>query len=270
MDRKLNVLFTFLAIFVFILSAESPSYYWAILLGICLSFLFSLIAFVFQSLSLDGLFAATVIGAFVFGIGGWAMAFVVLLFFISSALISGRKTYTAGEVSDIGRRDGLQVWANGFWLVVCLVLAHNFENPIFLIGGLAAVAVATADTWATELRSIKKDSTYLITTFENVKPGTDGGISLEGTIWALAGSALIAGAAIYVFSLQLSVFFYIFIAGFLGSVIDSYFGATFQRNNTSVDSPFTGQRISISNNLVNALSTGVGALLAIILKIVIT
>lgn len=270
MDRKLNVLFIFLAVFVFILDAQAPSYYWHILLGVCLSFLFSLAVFACHFLSLDGLFAATVVGTFVFGIGGWPAAFVVLLFFISSAVISGQRTPTADAMVANRRRDGLQVWANGFWLVVCLVLAHSFGNRIFLIGGLAAVAVATADTWSTELRSIKKDSTYLITTFERVKPGTDGGISLEGTIWALAGSALISGTAIYVFSLQLSVFFYIFIAGFLGSVIDSYFGATFQRNNMSVGSSFTGRPISIGNNLVNALSTGTGALLAIILKIVIT
>ena len=270
MDRKLNVLFTFLAVFVFILNAESPSYYWVIIFGVGLSFIFSLTAFVCQFLSLDGLFAATVVGSFVFGIGGWPAASVVLLFFMSSALMSGRKDGSSDGADHDRRRNGLQVWANGFWLVVCLVLAHNFQHQVFLIGGLAAVAVATADTWATELRSVKKDSTYLITSFEKVKPGTDGGISLEGTVWSLVGSALIAGAAIYVFSLQLSIFFYIFIAGFLGSVIDSYLGATFQRNNTSVGSPFLGQRISISNNLVNGLSTGAGALLAIIFKIVIT
>jgi uncharacterized membrane protein len=57
-------------------------------------------------------------------------------------------------------------------------------------------------------------------------------------------------------------------AGFLGSVADSYFGATFQCSNRSVTLPISNQQIAIDNDLVNAISTGVGALLAIILKII--
>lgn len=267
-DRKLNVLFSFVGIFVFILvdMPNSGDIVW----GVLLAFLFSLSAFLLHQLTLDGMFAATIVGIFILGIGSWPAALVILLFFISSSIFSETELSEGMGMPDRSRRDGLQVWANGFWLVFFLVLTAILDDQIFLIGAMAAIAVATADTWATELRSKKDQSTYLITTFERVTPGTDGGVSLQGTIWGILGSGLIAGTSIYVFSLQLSIFFCIFIAGFSGCLIDSYFGATFQRNNSSAAVPGTEYDISIDNNMVNALSTGVGALLAIILNLVFT
>ncbi|SMO90554.1 DUF92 domain-containing protein [Fodinibius sediminis] len=240
----------------------NPVPVWNILVGFLASFLFSLAAFGLQRLSLDGMFAATVIGTIVFGFGGWAMVFIVLLFFISSSLISGSREAYADEV----RRSGIQVWANGFWLITFLVLAVILETNILLIGSLSAVAAATADTWATELRDKRSNGTYLVTTFKPVAPGTDGGVSIRGTIWASIGSLLIALVSAYFFSLGIGAFLIIFAAGFSGCLIDSYFGAAFQQNNRPVSIPFRQEGIRIDNNLVNAISTGLGALLAIILR----
>lgn len=267
MDRKLNYLSLFLLVVVFITSATAIQQ-WLIVLGFILSAGFSFLAFLLKRLTLDGMFAATIIGTFILGFGGWRAAGVVLLFFISSALISRPQT-TQTNKSDYTtiRRDGLQVWANGFWLIVFLVLDVIFNTAIFTIGAMAAVATATADTWATELGSRAPDSTYLITDFRSVAPGTDGGVSLKGTAAALMGSTLIAVASIYVFSLEFFVFLCIFIAGSLGCFIDSYLGAIFQRNNSPVTLPGSKTAISVDNNLVNSISTGAGALLAIILKL---
>lgn len=266
MDRKLNYLFSFLLVVVFILTANAEQHR-AIILGLILASICSFTAFLFRQLTLDGMFAAIVIGTFVFGLGGFATAFVILLFFISSTVLSNyskAESFNGGDV----RRDGLQVWANGFWLVLCLVLATFFNAELFLIGAMAAVATATADTWATELGDKSRRSTYLITNFCNVDPGTDGGISFKGSAAALVGSMMISAVSIYVFSLQFSVFIYIFLAGFLGCFVDSYLGAVFQQNNKSVSSPFLQEEIMVDNNLVNGISTGTGALLAIMLKLI--
>lgn len=268
-DRKLNVVFTFIAVILLMVDMGNPVYYWGIIGGLFLSFLFSLAAFLLQRLSLDGMFAATVAGTLIFGLGGWAMAAIILLFFISSAVISipQDQDRPPGGASGEVRRSGIQVWANGLWMVVCLVMATILETRIFLLGGVAAVAVATADTWATELRSTKDGTTHLITTFERISSGADGGISLKGTTWASAGSMLIAAAATYFFSLSFGSFFIIFIAGFLGCVLDSYLGAIFQRENRPIVIPLIRKKVSIDNDLVNAVSTGAGAFLAIILRI---
>jgi len=268
MHRKLNALFIFLLVVVFITAANTVQQ-WNILLGVLLSTAFALVAFLFQRLTLDGMFATAVVGTFIFGLGGLSIALVVLFFFVSSALVTGRWVPDSEESAQQVRRDGFQVWANGFWLIVCLVLAVIFNTKLFLLGALAAIATATADTWATELGSLAPQSTYLITNFQTVSPGTDGGISLRGTTAALAGAATIGSAGLYVFSLHFYIFIVIFTAGFLGCVLDSYFGAIFQRNNRSVTLPAWDIKISIDNNLVNGISTGAGALLAVIIKLLL-
>ncbi len=262
MDRKLNYLFSFLLVIVFIFAA-STSQQWNIIFGLVLSATFAFLTFLFAYLTLDGMFAVIVVGTFVFGLGGWQAAVVVMLFFVSSSAISGSE-------QNGSRRDGLQVWSNGFWLVASLIGFAFVSSDIFIIAAIAAVATATADTWGTELGSNKYSSTYLITNLQNVEPGTDGGISLKGTTASLLGSLIIGAASLYVFSLQFTVFICIFTAGFLGSLVDSYFGATFQRNNDSVSFPVSQAKISIDNNLVNGISTGVGAMLAIIFKWILT
>ena len=269
MDRKLNYLFSFLGIWLFIIEASTQEQ-WNIFLGLVLAVIFAFLAFLFRRLTLDGMFAAMVTGTFIFGFGGWQTAVVVLTFFITSAAISGKWKIRAPDLPNEARRNGLQVWANGFWLLVCLMLASAFDVNVFVIGGLASIATATADTWGTELGSNKPSATYLITTFQNVQPGIDGGVSLRGTVAALAGSLIIGAFSVYVFSLQFSIFLCIFIAGFLGSVADSYFGAIFQRNNKSIAVSLVDTKIKIDNNLVNGMATGVGALLAIILKLLLS
>ncbi len=267
-DRKLNALFCFLLVVVFISAADTPQQ-WHVILGLLLATAFSFLAFLFRRLTLDGMFSAIVVGIFILGFGGWSIAALVLLFFISSAAISGQWKMKSLDLPESARRSGKQVWANGFWIVISLTAAVIFDAPVFLVGAIGALATATADTWSTELGTRLKGATYLITNFKYVPAGTDGGISIKGTIAALLGSAMIAAASIVVFSLKLGFFISILAAGFLGSVADSYFGATLQRNNRSVTLPISNQQIAIDNNLVNGISTGVGALLAIILKVII-
>ena len=266
MDRKLNALFLFIAVVVFITAANTAQQ-WNILLGVLLAALFSFAAFALRGLSLDGMFSAIVIGTYAFGLGGWKLAAVLLLFFISSVAISDRSGWRAENILQSARRDGLQVWANGFWLVVFLISATVFKAPVFLVGALAVIATATADTWATELGSSTPDSTYLITSFKQVTPGTDGGISIKGTTAAFIAAAMISGLSVYVFSLHFSVFILIFGAAVLGCFIDSYLGALFQQNKRSVTLPVINEEMTFSNNLVNTISTGMGGVLAIISKL---
>ena len=147
-----------------------------------------------------------------------------------------------------------------------------FSSDLFLIAALGAIATATADTWATELGSRRFEvQTYLISGLKKVKPGTDGGISVPGTIAAMAGSLAISTVAIYVFSLNLIILFHILFAGFLGCLADSYFGAIFQRKDTAKEwsGMLKGLTIDFDNNTVNWISSGIGSLTAIILKLIL-
>lgn len=275
MDRKANYFFLLSLIAVFVLQANAGDHA-RIIAGFILAISFCFIAFLFCWLSLDGAYAATVSGTIVFGLGGLPATMVLLLFFISSTLISKESIIsiedTTHAYSEKIRRDGIQVWSNGFWFTLFLMFAFIFESELLTVAALGAISTATADTWATELGSKRFDvQTYLISGLEKVRAGTDGGISVPGTVAALAGSLLISLLAIYVFSLKMVFIFPILVGGFLGCLADSYFGAVFQRKDSGKKWPglLSGFPIEFDNNMVNWLSSGIGSLLAIIFKLIL-
>lgn len=273
MDRLINHLFIFALIGVFVLDAGASEHQ-RIILGALFALGFCLVAFLLNWLSLDGARAGTVLGTLVFGLGGFSITFLVLFFFLSSTLISIKDKVVIEPASynytRQTRRDGLQVWSNGFWFSIFLMMGFVFEAEVFWVAAISALATATADTWATELGSRRFNvQTYLLNGLE-VDPGTEGGVSVPGTLAGLTGSLIISFFAVYLFSLTMSALFIIFIAGFLGCLADSYFGAVLQGTNRTLSLPFfkNGATGTVDNNMVNWISTGVGSLLAIMLTLV--
>lgn len=276
MDRIANYLFTLILIALFVLQGNADDHM-RIFVAILLVGFFCMFAFLFRWLSLDGAYAALISGIVVLGLGGYQAALILLLFFLTSTLISRKYIVAVKEATHAYaeqiRRDGLQVWSNGFWFTLFFTLAFTFEEPLFVVAALGSIATATADTWATELGSKRFASeTYLLNGLKKVSPGTDGGISVPGTLAALGGSLLIAIFAVLLFALKPLVIIPIFLAGFLGCLADSYFGATYQREGTVLQVSVYIYEISIrfDNNLVNWLASGIGSLLAITLNLFLT
>jgi uncharacterized membrane protein len=90
-------------------------------------------------------------------------------------------------------------------------------------GYLAYLAACAGDTLASELgRHFSTSRPLLITTMQPVAPGTDGAVSLAGTLASLLGGGLVgacAGASVHGLVLGVA-------AGFGGSVLDSLLGAS--------------------------------------------
>ena len=155
-DRILNYLFGFCLVLIFVLEANSDDHI-RMLLALGLSLIIAIISFILNWLTLDGMRSAVLFGTVVLGTGGWMPALAVLLFFLSSSFISRRR----GDQNEIAeaflssrtkfRRNGWQVWANGFWVVTMLILFFLFDAEFLLIAAYGAVAAATSDTWATEI-----------------------------------------------------------------------------------------------------------------------
>lgn len=260
---------------LFVLFGKSGDHF-QIISGFILATVVCLIALFLNLLTLDGAKSAGLLGTITYGLGGWEAALLLLLFFISSSLIS-KKSILKVEFHSHGyleavRRNGLQVWSNGFWFALFIIGAFIWDYQAFMIASLGALATAMADTWATELGSRRfRAKTYLISGLKKVEPGTDGGISIPGTFAAFAGSLIIALTAIYVFSFTLTDIFPILMAGFLGCLADSYFGAIWQQQDKQFSFPelIPGHTFNISNNFVNWASTGIGSLIALILNLVL-
>lgn len=205
-------------------------------LGLAIAAALAAAAWRLRLLAPSGALAAVLLGGLTFGLGGLPAAIVLVAFFASSSaltrLFSKRKKALAKTFSKGGRRDWVQVLANGGPALLALGLgaADWLPQAVAWPAFVAALAGATADTWATELGVLSPGQPQLITTGQRVPKGTSGGVSLVGSLAAAAGALLIAlvaglvGAGFMHPSFLLSVL----LAGVLGSYFDSLIGATVQ------------------------------------------
>jgi uncharacterized protein (TIGR00297 family) len=163
----------------------------------------------------------------------WAA--VLLTFFISSSALSRafsrRKQSLSEKFAKGSRRDWAQVLANG-GLGAFLVLLHEIlpAETWTWVAYVGAMAAVNADTWATELGVLNPTKPRLIWGWKPIERGASGGISLLGSLAALAGAALIAGVA-WLFNPTADPFLLVgsaILAGLAGSFFDSLLGATIQ------------------------------------------
>lgn len=228
-----------------------------LMIGLLLSAAIGLLALRRNSLAPSGVAGAILVGTLIFGFGDWTWGLVLISFFVSSSLLShyrqADKIALAEKFAKGERRDLGQVLANGgagallalaVFFLIDLQGQARAGNPLYVYLTLAffgAMASVNADTWATELGVLARETPRLITTGRPVAPGTSGGITRYGTLAALTGAAFIGVAAFVLIqaaalatsgSLLLTDLPIVVIAaaaGLVGSLFDSLLGATVQR-----------------------------------------
>jgi len=180
-------------------------------------------------------------GAFAMGLaigifGGVEWVLVLLVFLVSSFAATHyrfeAKRAMGQQEGARGERGLSNVAANG--IVACLAAAaYPWLGEKAAVLFLVAVAAAASDTLASELGVLYPDA-YLITSGRKVAPGTNGGVSAGGTLWALAAAAYVSvvGALVLGWSGAISVtplnVALPVLAGFLGCHLDSVLGATLE------------------------------------------
>lgn len=240
---------------------------------------FGAAAYAARALDLGGAVAAAALGFSVLAFGGWAWAVPGATFFVLSSLLSrlGRRRKAAAEAlaAKGHRRDAGQVYANGgvAWV---LLLAHVFFPLDALYWGfVGAFAAAAADTWGTEIGTLVGGPTRSVWGGRRVAPGTSGGVSVAGTLGALAGAAAVAGSALPFagpFAGEIGLYDVaevVLAGGFVAAFVDSVVGATAQgRYRDAATGAITERRSGplvrgwawLTNDRVNAVCTLVGAL----------
>ncbi len=275
MNRLVSYGFIFLTIYLFILEGGRTSNL-QLFTGIVLSVVIAYSSFFLNLITLNATLPVIVLGTIILGFGGWWLAFAVVFFFVSSSYLTHRNKYRSIRFTDkedpqkdpSKRRDGIQIWANGFWLIMFTMIYFLSQSSAFLIAAFATVATATADTWATEIGTENPGITKDIITREIVEPGTDGGISFAGTIASFAGALFIG-----LFTISLNVHLHsilliliVSVAGFLGCAFDSYIGSIYQsRTPKGIAGRYKFSDIVSKNSIVNWLSTGIGGIIALLL-----
>lgn len=139
-------------------------------------------------------------------------------------------------------------------MAVCYGIYRNeIFSEIFIFAFIASVATANGDTLASEIGETSRSKPRMITTLKETEPGVDGGVTPLGEAASLVGALIIGVLAMVTgmagaFGVVVGI-----VGGFLGTNFDSLLGATLQR------------RGILSNNGVNLVATGFGALVGAVL-----
>jgi uncharacterized protein (TIGR00297 family) len=128
---------------------------------------------------------------------------------------------------------------------------------MFFVAGLAALAEAAADTVSSEIGQVLGGRPRMITTLRSADPGTNGAISLAGTIAGILAAAVISAAGVWAVGGGLPSFSIACAGGVFGLLFDSLLGATLER------------RGRLNNDAVNFLSTASAAAFALALLAVL-
>jgi uncharacterized protein (TIGR00297 family) len=193
-----------------------------------------------RALTIDGAVAAFLVGLACLGAGGFAVGAPLLTFFVTgSALSRMRLPRAAADLMEQAKgaaRDAAQVFANGGAAAVCAVAAgalslHSSALALpWYAASVGSLAVAAADTWATEVGTRSAAMPRSIAGWKPVAVGASGGVTLFGFAASIAGGAVVgAAAAAFLPGMRFAAWSATCAAiGFVGALIDSVLGATLQ------------------------------------------
>ena len=228
-----------------------------LLLGLAINAAFAGFAFWQGSIDLAGGLSAVLIGiAITAGLGLPGLLVMIAFFVLGSAATKlGYRVKAARGIAQEkgGARGWRNAWANG-GVAAFLALMAALDPPrasLYAIAYAAAVATAAADTCSSEIGKAYGRRTFLITTLRPVPPGTEGAMSLEGTLGGFVGGALVAAVGALGGLYSWPVAGLVALAGLLGSLAESVIGTVAERNGW------------LDNDLLNALNTALGAAIVV-------
>lgn len=230
-------------------------------LALVVSFVFALSAWRLRQTTASGAAAGFVLSVAIYMAFGYKSFLVLLCFFVLGAAAT-RVGYARKAVRGIAeRRRGARSWqeacanllAAAFFAVLVITTPHQWA---FLAAMVAALAEATGDTVSSEAGKWLASRAYLITTFQPVAAGENGGVSAAGSAAGTGALALVVAVS---WALGLCTGWtcaVVFGAAIAGNVADSLIGATIER------------RGLVTNGAVNFAGTALaGALvLAVMLR----
>ncbi|WP_009634388.1 TIGR00297 family protein [Synechocystis sp. PCC 7509] len=211
-----------------------------------------------------GLFHGWILGVLIWGSLGWQGYIVVLFYFLVGSGVTriGLAQKEAEGIAEkrSGARGPENVWGSALTAAICAVgvaVGIKAIAPLLLLGYVASFSTKLSDTCASEVGKAYGKRTYLITTLQAVPRGTEGAVSLEGTLAGIVGSIAIAFIGWGVGLIDVSGLVFCVVAAFIATNIESVIGATLQ---AKVD--------WLTNEVVNIFNTLIGAIAAVLLALV--
>ena len=209
-----------------------------------------------RTVSRSGALAGALVGAVIY-VGGGAGAWVLLLVTFLAASVTSRLGLARKEQLGIaeergGRRGAGNAIANvGVAAIAAIAIVSTPYAALALVALVAALTAGGSDTVASEIGKAWGRSTFLVTTFSLVKPGTAGAMSLEGTAAGLAAAFALAATGAALGLIPAAAILAVVAGATAGALVESALGATLE-----------GPGI-LNNDMLNFINTAVAAAVAL-------
>ena len=185
--------------------------------------------------------------SFLLFLGAGSGAFLTLISVFVLTLLATRLGYShkkrLGVAQQKDGRTASQVLANLGVAAAMVLIFQIHSHRVFLLACVAALAEATADTVSSEIGQTRSSMARLITTWKSVPAGTDGGITLVGTLAGVFAALAVSAVASSVRLVTWPDMVIIICAATFGMFFDSWLGAWLER------------RALLNNDHVNFLGT---------------
>jgi len=208
-----------------------------------------------------GYFHAWFLGVLVWGTLGWRGYTIVMFYFLVGSAVTrvGMAQKQAAGIAEArsGARGPENVWGSAAIAAICAIPTLFVDSPIqelLFLAYAASFSTKLSDTAASEIGKAYGERTFLITTLQPVARGTEGAVSLEGTLAGVVASLAIALLSWSVGAIDLLGVGWCAIAAFVATNLESLIGATLQ-----------SQWDWLTNEVVNVINTLIGAVVAVIL-----
>ncbi|WP_287129695.1 TIGR00297 family protein [Candidatus Cyanaurora vandensis] len=200
-----------------------------------------------------GILHSWALGVLVWGGLGEQGYAVIFFYFVVGSLVTrvgfARKAAQGIAEARDGARGPANVWGSAAVAAVCTLGYILNPHPLWLMGYVSSLATKLSDTTASEIGKAYGQTTYLITTLRPVPAGTEGAVSLEGTLAGVGAGLVLAALGAGLALVPWSAIPFVVLAATLATTAESLIGATLQ------------QAGYLSNEAVNVLNTALGALL---------
>ena len=201
--------------------------------ALALNLLVAAVAWRARTVTPAGAIAGACIGtAICFGAGwtGWMLLFASFAVAMVATRAGFRRKATLGIAEGHGGRRGVgNAVANtavGAWAALIALGAARPELP--LVAMVAALVAASSDTVSSEVGKAWGRTTWLVTGFRPVPPGTSGAVSLEGTMAGILAALGLAALAAAIGLVPAGAVLAVVIGATLASLAESALGATLE------------------------------------------
>ncbi|HEV8659290.1 MAG TPA: DUF92 domain-containing protein [Thermoanaerobaculia bacterium] len=224
----------------------------------------ALAGWLLRTVDLSGFIGGWILGAIILLGAGWPLYVTLLTFFVIGTLATkigfARKKRLGLAQEKEGRRGFVHAFSNVGVAAICAIAVTRLAgHPLAIVAlfmAIASLATAAADTAASEIGPLVGRRTFLPLSGRPVEPGTEGAISLEGTLVGLLAGTIVAmvgttaASMLWPIPFRTRVIILVTLCALVGSYLESIAGSW----NRRAGSP-------VPNGVLNFFNTVAGALL---------